>query len=284
VNPSCYRAAPRRSVSSRTEEPEEWHFLHLLECRLHASFRGSELALGRWFSWLMVLLDGPVDADAAAAADGGRLLSEEDMQRIVEMYDPRRKPIGRANPGLSSNRSFQVGHGPSSPLPCVSTHVLKKTLGRAPSSGQVGVSASEAAHGYGGARLRKASPLRCFLSCPPTDRQTDRQTSYLGAQPGRGVCKCMTGFCGGPLWVGIEQPLSEFSQRSRQLRSHVGDGCVQLKHLNIMDPLLPTNNLGRSVSKSSYVRIRTALAHGARTLTAITQMVRGPSTHPIPAA
>jgi len=38
------------------------------------------------------------------------------------------------------------------------------------------------------------------------------------------------------------------------------------KHLNIMDPLLPTNNLGRSVSKTSYFRIKKALAFGARQL------------------
>ena len=39
------------------------------------------------------------------------------------------------------------------------------------------------------------------------------------------------------------------------------------KHMNIMDPLMPTNNLGRSVSKSNSVRMRTAFAHGARSLT-----------------
>jgi len=38
------------------------------------------------------------------------------------------------------------------------------------------------------------------------------------------------------------------------------------KYLNIMDPLLPTNNLGRSVSKTSYFRIKKALAFGARQL------------------
>ena len=42
-----------------------------------------------------------------------------------------------------------------------------------------------------------------------------------------------------------------------------------VKLLNIMDPLLPTNNLGRSVSKASFARIRKALAHGAKTLTHI---------------
>ena len=49
----------------------------------------------------------------------------------------------------------------------------------------------------------------------------------------------------------------------------------QLKYLNVMDPLLPTNNLGRSVNKSSFARIRRALDYGARRLTAILEMVRG---------
>lgn len=39
-----------------------------------------------------------------------------------------------------------------------------------------------------------------------------------------------------------------------------------LKHLNIVDPLLPGNNLGRSVSKASYSRVKKALALGSRTL------------------
>ena len=42
-----------------------------------------------------------------------------------------------------------------------------------------------------------------------------------------------------------------------------------VKLLNIMDPLLPNNNLGRSVSKASFARIRKALSHGAKTLTDI---------------
>jgi hypothetical protein len=44
------------------------------------------------------------------------------------------------------------------------------------------------------------------------------------------------------------------------------------KYLNIMDPLLPTNNLGRSVSKTSYSRIRKALAFGARQLDEILKL------------
>ena len=42
-----------------------------------------------------------------------------------------------------------------------------------------------------------------------------------------------------------------------------------LKNLNIVDPLLPTNNLGRSVNKASKARIRKALSHGSRLLNAI---------------
>ncbi|PSC73275.1 hypothetical protein C2E20_3343 [Micractinium conductrix] len=41
-----------------------------------------------------------------------------------------------------------------------------------------------------------------------------------------------------------------------------------LKHLNIVDPLLLSNNLGRSVSKASFARVRKALALGSRTLEA----------------
>ena len=41
------------------------------------------------------------------------------------------------------------------------------------------------------------------------------------------------------------------------------------KHLNIMDPLFPSNNLGRSVSKSSYMRMKAAFSHGSKTLTRV---------------
>ena len=40
-----------------------------------------------------------------------------------------------------------------------------------------------------------------------------------------------------------------------------------------MDPLLATNNLGRSVSKANFARIRKALAHGSSTLSAIMSQV-----------
>lgn len=45
---------------------------------------------------------------------------------------------------------------------------------------------------------------------------------------------------------------------------------LPLKFLNIVDPLLPSNNLGRSVSRASFARIRRAFAHGARKLDEIT--------------
>ena len=53
-----------------------------------------------------------------------------------------------------------------------------------------------------------------------------------------------------------------------------------VKLLNIMDPLLPNNNLGRSVSKASFARIRKALAHGAKTLTDIMAKVHYCSPSP----
>ncbi|XP_031271328.1 uncharacterized protein LOC116129750 [Pistacia vera] len=42
-----------------------------------------------------------------------------------------------------------------------------------------------------------------------------------------------------------------------------------VKHLNIVDPLKDNNNLGRSVSKGNFHRIRCALLHGAQRLGAI---------------
>lgn len=40
----------------------------------------------------------------------------------------------------------------------------------------------------------------------------------------------------------------------------------QKKHLNVVDPLKETNNLGRSVSKGNFYRIRSAFSYGARKL------------------
>jgi hypothetical protein len=42
-----------------------------------------------------------------------------------------------------------------------------------------------------------------------------------------------------------------------------------IKNMNIVDSLLPINNLGRSVNKASKARIRKALAHGSHMLNSI---------------
>lgn len=47
-----------------------------------------------------------------------------------------------------------------------------------------------------------------------------------------------------------------------------------VKQLNVMDPILPNNNLGRSVSKASYLRIRRAFEHGARMLADIADQAK----------
>ncbi|GFR47993.1 hypothetical protein Agub_g9817, partial [Astrephomene gubernaculifera] len=47
-----------------------------------------------------------------------------------------------------------------------------------------------------------------------------------------------------------------------------------IRQLNVMDPILPNNNLGRSVSKASYLRIRRAFEHGARMLADIAEQAK----------
>ena len=42
-----------------------------------------------------------------------------------------------------------------------------------------------------------------------------------------------------------------------------------IRRFNIVDPLLPTNNLGKSINIASKYRIREALTLGARVLTSI---------------
>ncbi|XP_022764860.1 uncharacterized protein LOC111310036 [Durio zibethinus] len=46
----------------------------------------------------------------------------------------------------------------------------------------------------------------------------------------------------------------------------IGAHAFPIKHLNIMDPLKENNNLGRSVSKGNFHRIRCALSYGAQKL------------------
>ncbi|KAL6574498.1 hypothetical protein OROMI_011783 [Orobanche minor] len=84
--------------------------------------------------------------------------------------------------------------------------------------------------------------------------------------------------------LAVEMP--EDSDRELMLRSDFLSSCVnmfsvpyrgseknsrrfQLKHLNIFDPLKESNNLGRSVSKGNFYRIRSAFSYGARKLARI---------------
>ncbi|VFQ69632.1 unnamed protein product [Cuscuta campestris] len=55
-----------------------------------------------------------------------------------------------------------------------------------------------------------------------------------------------------------------FSVPSREVGTN--SQTFVLKHLNIVDPLKETNNLGRSVSKGNFYRIRSAFAYGFRKL------------------
>lgn len=63
----------------------------------------------------------------------------------------------------------------------------------------------------------------------------------------------------------LPNPKTAIPRDATSSRKHVEVNLTP-KHLNIMDPLLPSNNLGRSVSKASFARIRKAMAYGARDL------------------
>ena len=52
-----------------------------------------------------------------------------------------------------------------------------------------------------------------------------------------------------------------------------GPRAFQRKFVNVQDPLLPTNNLGRSVSKYSFTRMKRAMAHSALALRRAVQLV-----------
>ena len=45
-----------------------------------------------------------------------------------------------------------------------------------------------------------------------------------------------------------------------------GPRIFQKKYVNVQDPMLPTNNLGRSVSKTSFSRMKRALEHATGAL------------------
>ncbi len=68
----------------------------------------------------------------------------------------------------------------------------------------------------------------------------------------------------------MAQILEEFGQQAAKADTR----GFAIKCLNIRDPLLASNNLGRSVNKASYLRIRKAFRHGAKTLGKILLKVR----------
>ncbi|XP_042454820.1 uncharacterized protein LOC122038911 [Zingiber officinale] len=67
----------------------------------------------------------------------------------------------------------------------------------------------------------------------------------------------------------IEEYIEMFSVPSRMYGN--SNQVFMQKYLNIVDPLKPNNNLGRSVSKSNFHRIRSAFTFGARKLGRILQ-------------
>ncbi|XP_042402577.1 uncharacterized protein LOC121992343 isoform X2 [Zingiber officinale] len=67
----------------------------------------------------------------------------------------------------------------------------------------------------------------------------------------------------------IEECVEMFSVPSRMYENSCQ--AFTQKYLNIVDPLKPSNNLGRSVSKSNFHRIRSAFTFGARKLGRILQ-------------
>lgn len=61
--------------------------------------------------------------------------------------------------------------------------------------------------------------------------------------------------------------LNMYSPRPQQGQAQ--NKSWQSKPINIVDPLLPTNNLGRSVTKANKARIRKAFSHGSALLDSI---------------
>ncbi|XP_074580814.1 uncharacterized protein LOC141837282 [Curcuma longa] len=68
----------------------------------------------------------------------------------------------------------------------------------------------------------------------------------------------------------IKECVEMFSAPSRF--SETSSKVFSKKHLNIVDPLKQNNNLGRSVSKGNFYRIRSAFTYGARKLGRILQL------------
>lgn len=64
----------------------------------------------------------------------------------------------------------------------------------------------------------------------------------------------------------LADSLARFRSEMASSRADLGSRAFVIRCLNIMDPLLPNNNLGRSVVRSSFARIRRAFGHGAALL------------------
>jgi len=72
----------------------------------------------------------------------------------------------------------------------------------------------------------------------------------------------------------LQDSLARFRAEMASSKADSGPRAFVRRCLNIMDPLLPTNNLGRSVVRSSFARIRRAFGHGAVLLRCLVDKVR----------
>eukprot|EP00878_Enallax_costatus_P034431 GHUV01038176.1.p1 GENE.GHUV01038176.1~~GHUV01038176.1.p1 ORF type:complete len:399 (+),score=95.94 GHUV01038176.1:176-1198(+) len=77
----------------------------------------------------------------------------------------------------------------------------------------------------------------------------------------------------------LADSLARFKSEMASCRADMKGRAFVIRCLNIMDPLLPNNNLGRSVVRSSFARIRRAFGHGAALLRGIASKVRGLEPH-----
>ena len=71
------------------------------------------------------------------------------------------------------------------------------------------------------------------------------------------------------LWRMLDKYGNESIMRRVDQQSAGSARSMPVKHLNVVDPLLPSNNLGRSVSQGNAKRIRKALRLGAERLSAL---------------
>lgn len=92
--------------------------------------------------------------------------------------------------------------------------------------------------------------LVCACACPHT-------TVDAALAPKHTLLQCDTR---------LADSLARFTAEMTSSKADSGGRGFIVRCLNIVDPLLPTNNLGRSVVRSSFSRIRRAFGHGAALL------------------